>query len=78
MNIRTLTEVTIVAALAMVLSLIPTDIGWYQVSLGTLPVAVLAVRRGTVAGLTSGFLWGLLHVLFKVYILSPIQFVIEY
>lgn len=73
-------EGTIIAALAIVLSLIPTNIGpSFTVSLGMIPVTLYAFRRGFVPAVYAGFLWGILHfVIGNAYILSPLQGFIEY
>lgn len=73
-------EGTIVAALAIVLSLIPTNIGpSFTVSLGMIPLTLYAFRRGFVPAVYAGFLWGILHfVIGNAYILSPLQGFIEY
>ncbi|MEI5988926.1 energy-coupled thiamine transporter ThiT [Enterococcus crotali] len=73
-------EGTIVAALAMVLSFIPTSIGSsFSISLGMIPITLFALRRGTKAGFFSAFIWGLLHFpLAQVYYLMPAQVIIEY
>ncbi|MGB3160443.1 energy-coupled thiamine transporter ThiT [Carnobacterium sp.] len=73
-------EGTIVAALAIVLSMIPTNIGTgFTISLGMIPLVLYSLRRGTTAGLAAGFLWGILHYLTgNVAILSLIQGFIEY
>lgn len=73
-------EGTILAALAMVLSFIPVDIGSsFSISLGQIPMAVYALRRGPKAGLLAAFIWGMLHFpTGKVYFLSVIQVLIEY
>lgn len=73
-------EGTIVAALAMVLSFIPTSIGSsFSISLGMIPITLYALRRGTKAGFFSAFIWGLLHFpLAQVYYLTPAQVIIEY
>ncbi|EOL43409.1 energy-coupled thiamine transporter ThiT [Enterococcus caccae] len=73
-------EGTIVAAIAMVLSFIPTNIGSsFSISLGMIPVTLYALRRGTKAGFFSAFIWGLLHFpLAQVYYLMPAQVIIEY
>jgi thiamine transporter len=73
-------EGTILAALAMVLSFIPLDIGSsFSISLGQIPIAVYALRRGPKAGLLAAFIWGILHFpAAKVYFLSVIQVLIEY
>ncbi|MBO0469426.1 energy-coupled thiamine transporter ThiT [Enterococcus sp. DIV0242_7C1] len=73
-------EGTIVAAIAMILSFIPTNIGSsFSISLGMIPVTLFALRRGAKAGFFSAFIWGLLHFpLAQVYYLTPVQVVIEY
>ncbi|MGX7244211.1 energy-coupled thiamine transporter ThiT [Enterococcus quebecensis] len=73
-------EGTIVAAIAMVLSFIPTNIGSsFSVSLGMIPITLYALRRGAKAGFFSAFIWGLLHFpAAQVYYLTPIQVIIEY
>lgn len=79
-ELRVWIEGTIVAAIAMVLSFIPTNIGSsFSLSLGMIPVTLYALRRGTKAGFFSAFIWGLLHFpLAQVYYLMPIQVIIEY
>lgn len=73
-------EGTIVAAIAMVLSLIPTSIGSsFSISLGMIPITLYSLRRGAKAGFFSAFIWGLLHFpLGQVYFLTPVQVLIEY
>ncbi|MBC1918832.1 energy-coupled thiamine transporter ThiT [Listeria booriae] len=79
-RLLTLLECAIFAALAMVLSFIPLDIGSsFSISLGMIPMYIIAIRRGFWAAGFSGLLWGLLHfVTGKAYILSPLQGFIEY
>lgn len=73
-------EGTLVAALAMVLSFIPLQIGSsFEISLGHIPLTLFALRRGWKAGILSGFIWGILHFpTGQVYYLSVIQVLIEY
>lgn len=73
-------EGTIVAALALVLSMIPLQIGSsFSVSLGQIPLTLFALRRGWKPGLLAGFIWGILHFpTSQVYYLSVIQVLIEY
>lgn len=73
-------EGTLIAVLAMVLSLIPVSIGTgFSVSLGMIPMILYSLRRGTKAGIFSAFIWGLLHFpLGRVDYLTPVQVAIEY
>lgn len=75
-----LLECAIFAAIALILSFIPTDIGSsFSISLGMIPIYILAIRRGFWAAGFTGLLWGLLHFLVgKAYILTPTQAIIEY
>lgn len=77
---RIMIEGTIVAALAFMLSLIPTTIGSsFTVSLGMIPMTLFALRRGVKLALLSAFIWGILHFpAGDVYFLSVIQVLIEY
>lgn len=73
-------EGAIVAALCMVLSMIPTNIGSsFTISLGMIPITIYSLRRGFKAGLFSGLLWGLLHFLVgNIAFLTVSQVLIEY
>lgn len=73
-------EGTLFAALAMVMSFIPSGIGSsYSVSLGMIPLTFFAIRRGFGPGIFAGFLWGALHfVTGSVYMLNVYQVIIEY
>ena len=73
-------EGAIFAALAMVLSFIPTTIGSsFTISLGMIPLTMYAVKRGVGPGLLSGLVWGLLHFATgQVVYLSVSQVLIEY
>lgn len=57
-------EGTIVAAMAMVLSYIPIEIAnsGIDLSLGLVPIILYAYRRGAYAGISAGFIWGLLAI----------------
>ena len=60
--VQNLDRGTIMAALAMVLSLIPLDFGSsFQFLLGQIPLTIFAIRRGWKPGLMAGLVWGLLH-----------------
>ena len=79
-QLRCWIEATIFAALAMVLSFIPTTIGSsFSISLGMIPMTLYAFRRGVKFGFIAAFLWGLLHFLTgQVYFLTVSQVLIEY
>lgn len=79
MDTQVLVEGAIVAALAMVLSLIPvgSDV-LFNISLGQIPLTVFALRRGWKPGLLAAFLWGMMHFLTGVVFLNVIQVMIEY
>jgi len=79
-KLRIYLEGTLFAAIAMVLSFIPTGIGSsFSVSLGMIPLTFYAIRRGLLPGLYAGFLWGLLHfVTGSVWMLNIYQVMIEY
>jgi thiamine transporter len=77
----TLIEGAIIAAVAMALSFIPIEApnAAFDLSLGLIPLAVYAVRRGFLPAVCVGFVWGLLHiVLGRAYILSIPQVIFEY
>lgn len=79
-KLRVWLEGAIVAALAIVLSMVPTNIGSsFTISLGMIPMTIYCLRRGFKAGLFSGLMWGLLHFLVgNVVFLSVSQVLIEY
>lgn len=79
-KLRIYLEGTLFAALAMVLSWIPSGIGSsYSVSLGMIPLTFYAIRRGFAPGVFAGFLWGALHFITgSVYMLNVYQVMIEY
>lgn len=82
-NLRLLVmiEVAFFAAFAFILDILPSIkiSPAISISFAMVPIFILAFRRGVVAGLLSGFLWGLLQVVFgdAVY-LTPVQFMLEY
>lgn len=79
-RLRVWLEGTLFAALAIVLSLIPTNIGTaFTISLGMIPLTLFAFRQGIIAATAAGFLWGILHFLLGIAsILHPLQGFIEY
>ncbi|KFN93210.1 energy-coupled thiamine transporter ThiT [Tetragenococcus muriaticus] len=79
-NINVWVEGTIIAALSILLSFLPTGMGTtFTVSLGQIPMIVYALRRGTKPALFAGIIWGFLHFpLGQVVYLSIAQVLIEY
>ncbi|AYW47639.1 energy-coupled thiamine transporter ThiT [Tetragenococcus osmophilus] len=79
-NINVWVEGTIIAALSILLSFLPTGMGTtFTVSLGQIPMIVYALRRGTKPALFAGIIWGFLHFpLGQVIYLSIAQVLIEY
>ncbi|WP_159722350.1 energy-coupled thiamine transporter ThiT [Enterococcus sp. CSURQ0835] len=77
---RIMIEGTVVAALALALSLIPVSIGSsFSISLGMIPLVIYAFRRGFKPAILAAFIWGLLHFpTGQVYYLSVVQVLIEY
>lgn len=77
---RIMMEATIFAALSLLLSMVPTNIGSsLTVSLGMIPLTIFALRRGLKAGLIAAFIWGILHFpIGNVFFLSVPQALIEY
>lgn len=72
-------EVALMAVVAYVLGLLPLGIAFFEIEIGMVPIVLLSLRRGSVAGIMSGFLWGLIKLLTgNVWILSPFQVFLEY
>lgn len=80
-KLQPLIETAILAALAFIIDLLPSiKLGpWISISFAMVPVFILSFRWGLKYGLMSGFLWGLLQVIFgDAYILHWFQFIVEY
>jgi thiamine transporter len=80
-HLRGLIEASIMAALAMILDLLPSlQIGpFISISFAMVPVFIVAFRWGFTYGILSGFLWGLLQVVTgDIYMLHWFQFLVEY
>jgi len=74
-------EAAIMAALALVIDLLPSiKLGpWISISFAMVPIFLVAFRWGIKYGLLSGFLWSLLQVITgDAYFLHWYQFIIEY
>ncbi|HAX72735.1 MAG TPA: energy-coupled thiamine transporter ThiT [Firmicutes bacterium] len=81
---RILVESSMMIALAVVLDYVA---GIYSapfwpfggsVSLSLVPLAILAYRHGVVAGVTGGFVMGLVQLLIGPYIVHPVQVLLDY
>ncbi|GAA3010525.1 energy-coupled thiamine transporter ThiT [Tetragenococcus solitarius] len=79
-NTKVWIEGTIIAALSVMLSFLPTDVGTtFTLSLGQIPLTVYALRRGVRPAMLAGLIWGFLHFpLGQVIYLSIPQVLIEY
>lgn len=80
-QLQPLIETSILAALAFIIDLLPSiQLGpWISISFAMVPVFLLSFRWGFKYGVLSGFLWGVLQVIFgDAYILHWFQFIIEY
>lgn len=78
--VRTIVEIALTIALAWVLNLIKV---WEMpqggsVSLVMIPIVVLALLRGPLAGITAGALYGLVDALWNPQVYHPIQFLLDY
>lgn len=74
-------EAAFFAAFAMILDFLPSIklSPAISISFAMVPIFILTFRRGVIAGVLSGFLWGLLQVMLgDAYYLTPLQFLIEY
>lgn len=80
LRVRKLTEIAIAAALSFILSLIKLKINQsYGISLGLIPIFWISMRRGTHAGLLTGFVYGLLRLVTgNFFMLSVLQVIVEY
>lgn len=74
-----ITEIALMAALAMLLDWIIPSTHGLKITVKMIPIIVLALRRGVVPGMIGGLLWGLLQIVTgEAYILTPIQTFVEY
>ncbi|MDR0921722.1 MAG: energy-coupled thiamine transporter ThiT [Lactobacillales bacterium] len=78
---NTLIEIPVFAAIAFLLSFIPLQTGnaAIDISLGMIPLTVIALRRGVKAGVLLGLIWSLLSIITgKAYVLNVVQGILEY
>ncbi|MFI8684243.1 energy-coupled thiamine transporter ThiT [Rossellomorea sp. NPDC077527] len=76
-----LLEASLMAAFAVILDMLPSIklSPSISISIAMVPIFLLSYRRGWKAGLTGGFLWGILQIaLGDAWIATPVQMVIEY
>ncbi len=76
-----LVETAIMAGLAYVLGLVQINFGWAyggSISFVMVPIVILALRRGMLAGVTAGLIVGLLKLMFGGYVVHPIQAILDY
>ena len=59
-RLRVLMEVAIFAVISLILDLFIPSTWALNISFKMLPVVIIALRRGTIPGVLSGFLWGFL------------------
>ncbi|MFS0784533.1 energy-coupled thiamine transporter ThiT [Bacillus sp. 1P06AnD] len=81
MGLFVMIEAAFLAAFALILDLVPSIkiTSFVSISFAMVPIFIISLRWGVKAGMLSGFLWGLLQVAVgDVYILTPVQFMIEY
>lgn len=81
-RIRILAEIALAVALASVLNLwqirLPWNIAGGSISLTMLPIFVVALRRGAVAGMIAGALYGTLDLIFNPFIVHWAQVLLDY
>jgi thiamine transporter len=81
-RILILAEVALAVALAAVLNFLqirlPINIAGGSVNLCMLPIAIVALRRGAVAGAVAGALFGCVDLILEPYVLVPIQVILDY
>ncbi|MDR2106776.1 MAG: energy-coupled thiamine transporter ThiT [Coriobacteriales bacterium] len=81
-RILILVEVALAVALATVLSFLqirlPINLAGGSIQLAMLPLAVVALRRGALAGATAGALFGLIDLLLEPFVLFPLQVILDY
>lgn len=78
-SLQTYIEAVILAVVAVLLSLIPIKGTGIDIALGTIPISLLALRRGSKVGCLSGLLWGVLTLLFGLgSVIHPVQAILDY
>jgi thiamine transporter len=77
-----LVEVALAVALAVVLNFLqfrlPINIAGGSINLSMLPIAIVALRRGLLAGAVAGTMFGLIDLLLEPFVLFPMQIILDY
>jgi thiamine transporter len=77
-----LVEVALAIALAVVLNFLqfrlPINIAGGSINPSMLPIAIVALRRGPLAGTIAGTLFGLIDLLLEPFVLFPLQVILDY
>ena len=83
-RLRTLVEIALAIAVGAVLNLpmfrltLPFNVAGGTIALNMLPIFVIALRRGPVAGLLAGAGYGCIDLLFDPFLVHPAQLVLDY
>lgn len=81
-KLQVMIEGALTAGLAFALGYIPSGFGpgeAFDISFGMIPMAIFAIRRGLVPGLTAGLVWGLLKIVAgKMIVLTLSQWIFDY
>ena len=79
---RVIVDVALAVALAVALNMLalrlPINVAGGSISLTMLPIAVVALRRGVLAGALAGTLFGCIDLLMEPFILVPAQVLLDY
>lgn len=81
-RITLLVEIALTVALSAVLSMLavrlPINTAGGSISFALLPLLVLALRRGVVAGVIAGTLFGSVDLLIEPFFVAPVQVLLDY
>lgn len=83
-TVLVMTEISILSALALALdALASATSGFFfpdggSIGIAMIPIMVISFRRGIVAGLTSGFIVGMIQVLWGGHFLEFTQYILDY
>ena len=78
-SINVYLEAAMIAVVAVVVSFFPIQGVGFDIALGSIPMTLIALRRGTKVGLFSGLLWGVLTIILGgASILHPVQVFLDY